>query len=152
MSRQGGRKLRQGRHRSADDGGGNGASADKGRGIWTISAIVSAYDGAIDMTQERRDRVYGMLMDLEKEQMRKMLLPENVAKGSWEHDHPLTLYVRLVEEMAELREELHLSFTYSKPPGRHLITEEEYQEILSECADVANFAAMIADVCSRLRA
>jgi len=88
-----------------------------------------------------------MVMNLAQEQMRKLRLPENRSKGSWENDHPLTLFVRLTEEVRELREELHLSFSFSSHSS--MLRREDLDKILSECADVANFAAMIADVCSR---
>lgn len=89
-----------------------------------------------------------MIDHLVLEMERKLQSPQNLRKGQWDHDHPHALFVRLCEEIKELRDELETVFS-NCVNTRHLITNEEYNAILSECADVANFAGMIADVCRR---
>lgn len=53
-------------------------------------------------------------------------------KGGWQGDDPLTLFERAYMELNEMYDAL----TAGAPA----------EEIASECADVANFVAMIADV------
>lgn len=68
-------------------------------------------------------------------------LQENAHKGHWrdrpDHCTPEQLFARLVDEVDELRAEL-MAIKRGKTDGR---------KIGRECADVANFAMMIADVC-----
>ncbi len=59
-------------------------------------------------------------------------LSENDKKEHWEKNTPTYLFHRLVQEVAELSEELN-SFGQS-------------ENIIKECADVANFAMMIASI------
>ena len=61
----------------------------------------------------------------------KMLLPKNIAKGDWRESRIRDLYVLLIGEVRELEAEL-----YSSGP---------HDNIVKECADIANFAMMIAD-------
>lgn len=73
------------------------------------------------------------LIRLGRQCLAKLNEPRNVAKGGWDACHPMELLRLLEVEVKELRAALsHLS------PNR--------EDVISECADVANFAAMIADV------
>jgi NTP pyrophosphatase (non-canonical NTP hydrolase) len=54
----------------------------------------------------------------------------------WKYDEPIALFNRLIEEAKELSEELDKKRPHT---GR----------VIKECADVANFAVMIADVMQR---
>jgi NTP pyrophosphatase (non-canonical NTP hydrolase) len=69
-------------------------------------------------------------------------LAENRHKGDrdmWRESDPLDLFKRLTEEVDELANELW------RPD-----IERNPERILRECADVGNFAMMIADVAGRL--
>lgn len=58
-------------------------------------------------------------------------LQENVHKGGWEHDSVASLLTRLFEEAYEICESVRVGM-----PAR---------SVYRECADVANFAMMIAE-------
>lgn len=60
-------------------------------------------------------------------------LKQNTHKGGWELDAPQELFAQMHEEIAELAAELDRS-------------KIDPKEVARECADVANFAMMIADV------
>jgi hypothetical protein len=67
----------------------------------------------------------------------KLNLPKNVAKAHWNGAHTGWLLARLKEETNELLEEMFQAFIHPE------IGKE--REIISECADIAAFAMMIAD-------
>ena len=60
-------------------------------------------------------------------------LRENAYKGSWREVSTGSLFTLLLHEVAELNEALH-----DAKPDRF--------KVVSECADILNFAAMIADL------
>ena len=70
-------------------------------------------------------------------------LAKNEHKGGWKDDGALELHQRIVEETDELRAEL---MKRRERPGH----ANNQAPILSEAADVANFAMMVADVCGCL--
>lgn len=70
-------------------------------------------------------------------------LAKNEHKGGWKDDGALELHQRIVEETDELRAEL---MKRRERPGY----ANNQALILSEAADVANFAMMVADVCGCL--
>lgn len=79
-------------------------------------------------------------MDWFAERMKqKLRKPENEAKGGWREDSPVDLLDRLLEEARELDAAIHLT----QDAGLH---EKFLYAVIDEAADVANFAAMIADV------
>ena len=65
-------------------------------------------------------------------QMEQTLL-DNDHKGGWRHMTIKELYSRLADEMGELQTEINFP-------------EQDMAAIINECADVANFALMVADV------
>ncbi len=69
-------------------------------------------------------------------------LRRNDSKGGWFKCKPLWLMCRLQEEMGELARELRV-FDLVDPAS---VTKLEQERIVRECADVAAFAMMIADV------
>ena len=70
----------------------------------------------------------------------RVKLRENDHKGHWEHCDPMWLFGKLRDEVQELAEELDASMG---PVGTSPFL------IARECADVAAFAMMIADVCAK---
>lgn len=62
-------------------------------------------------------------------------LQENDHKGGWQQCGKYWLFERMQEEMTELLQELSLFSNDAKNENR----------IIRECADIANFAMMIAD-------
>lgn len=85
-------------------------------------------------TPEERERLVGLLR---RHELGK--LEENVHKGHWENEDPLWLIERVFDEVAELKRALM----------EHLFEERPVEDVLRECADVRNFAAMIADVVTK---
>ena len=73
-------------------------------------------------------------------------LDANKGKGdNWLADEPLRLVTRLEQEVAELREVI------MRGRGHGQSAEEEFRGLVRhEAADVANFAAMVADRCGAL--
>ena len=63
-------------------------------------------------------------------------LQANEHKGGWKHDSAMSLLPRLRQEVQELT---------------RAVGEGTDEDILSEAADVANFAMMVADVCGELK-
>ena len=76
----------------------------------------------------RIDQEHEAVSSLRMSMLRK--LRKNAHKPSWRYDTPKNLLVQLIEEVEELEEALRTG---------------SFQDILDECADVANFAAMIHD-------
>lgn len=70
-------------------------------------------------------------------------LVANDHKSGWQQDTPEDLLLRLLEESAEVSTELRLN--------RGSWTDIDRAALVKECADVANFAMMIADVCGGLK-
>jgi NTP pyrophosphatase (non-canonical NTP hydrolase) len=64
-------------------------------------------------------------------QQMEQKLKENDHKQHWQNNHPYKLLDNLYEEAKELEEAIVMNFSA--------------KEIIKECADVANFAMMIAD-------
>ncbi len=73
------------------------------------------------------------------EMRRKLCTKRNLRKTHWGSTDTHILYIRLLQEAAELEAVLEL---YSRLPETR---EKMYKEVVKECADVANFAMMIAD-------
>ena len=73
-------------------------------------------------------------------------LKANRHKGGWQKCQPMDLYARLLDEQKELHESLVTHF--SKDPDAR---EHTAESVAKECADLANFAMMIADVVGGLR-
>ena len=71
------------------------------------------------------------------EMRKKLFEPRNIAKGGWRNDSLQDLLHRLSEETDELTDEI-----------RNYV-DRDYDAIVSEAADVANFALMVADVAAR---
>jgi len=69
-------------------------------------------------------------------------LRENEHKGGWENESLSWLYTRMIEEAEEVKEEIKAAFE----------REVDYNKIIREAADVANFAMMIADVARLIKA
>lgn len=67
-------------------------------------------------------------------QLEKLNDPRNVAKGGWIDEDPMHLFHLLEVEVRELQASLY-AMRINDP-----------DEVARECADVANFAAMIAEV------
>lgn len=84
------------------------------------------------MTREDRENAVDWFAERMKQKLRK---PENEAKGGWREDPFLVLLGRLNEERKELAAELC-------DDDKHSF---DYEAIMSEAADVANFALFIAD-------
>lgn len=61
----------------------------------------------------------------------KMGLPKNVAKGDWRNSNPEDIAIGLGREVMELAEAIR----DSEPP----------ENIINECADIANYCMMLAD-------
>lgn len=72
------------------------------------------------------------------------VLRQNDHKGGWKECEPDWLANRVLEEAAELKEAADAGAIHSPPD------KDEQEAIAREAADVANFAMMIADVCSAL--
>lgn len=84
------------------------------------------------MTREERESAVDWFAERMKQKLRK---PENEAKGGWREDPFLNLLSRLNEERKELVAEICDDDKYSF----------DYEAIMNEAADVANFAMFIAD-------
>ena len=69
-------------------------------------------------------------------------LRENDHKGGWGNESLLWLYTRMIEEAEEVKAEIKAAFD----------REIDYNKIIREAADVANFAMMIADNARRINA
>jgi NTP pyrophosphatase (non-canonical NTP hydrolase) len=69
----------------------------------------------------------------------KLNEPKNLAKSDWKGLDMPYLFSRLDEEVYELQNAL------CKPISKCVSSKAKKIEILKECADVANFAMMIAD-------
>ncbi|GIQ63546.1 hypothetical protein PACILC2_21140 [Paenibacillus cisolokensis] len=69
-------------------------------------------------------------------------LRDNDHKGGWENESLLWLYMRMIEEVEEVKAEIKAAFD----------REIDYNKIIREAADVANFAMMIADNARRINA
>ena len=80
-------------------------------------------------------RVRWFAEEMEKE------LKTNDSKGSWEDEDVLWLFGRLLEEVEELRVILEQSDGMESSCPDY----KDVPDIISEAADVANFAMMIAD-------
>ena len=65
-------------------------------------------------------------------------LQANDHKGGWRECHPFALFERLQEEVEEIRAQLNAD-------------PDDIAKLVAECADVANFAMMIADVIRRVK-
>lgn len=79
--------------------------------------------------------VFNPIVDWFAQQMKdKLGLPKNVAKGDW-RDLADTSY--LLQRLNEERRELISA----------MADDGSYDDIIKECADVANFSMMIADWC-----
>lgn len=88
-----------------------------------------------------RKEIKSFSEDMEKK------LKDNDHKGHWSKSSYAYLIQRLREEVDELDEELS-SFVIGQAMPRDLsgsYSIEQYGEVVEECADVANFAMMIAD-------
>lgn len=96
---------------------------------------VSGCNGLSGWDDDWHDRAYqeAELVALFAEAMKRKLA-KNRDKGGWENDSPEALLERLREEVDELAAAI-----LGGPNGTP-------QHVLDEAADVANFAAMIADV------
>ena len=66
------------------------------------------------------------------EQMEQKL-QANDHKGGWRNCTVEELYARLLDEVSELQSELNFP-------------EQDSDAIIAECADIANFAMMVADI------
>jgi hypothetical protein len=78
-------------------------------------------------------------------------LRENDFKGGWQRDNPKgDLFRRLMEEADELRTLLTVARVDIHAPPYMAMTKDERILTGRECADIANFAMMIADVCGGL--
>lgn len=92
-------------------------------------------------------RGYTIVSLLSQEMLRKMEKPENAAKGNnWREFSFYDLFSMLREEVAELSEQVMFVDSPDCHPSR-----ENLNAIISECADVANFCAMIVDKASAIR-
>lgn len=76
---------------------------------------------------------YHLMVEIFSGEMVEKLL-KNSHKGGWDSCTPAYLSRRLGNELKELREIMHDSYK----------TPETKNEIIRECADIANFAMMIA--------
>ncbi len=72
----------------------------------------------------------------------KYKLNINNYKGNWRTDSLRSLFIKLEIEVAELNTALYMA-EYTDPED---ITVHQLEEIVRECADVANFAMFIADM------
>ena len=74
-------------------------------------------------------------------------LAANDHKGGWEHDSAGALLRRLAQEVEELRRALQKRVPARLAGGRehHRVRSELQAAVLSEAADIANFAMMIAE-------
>ena len=82
-------------------------------------------------------------------------LRENDHKSGWKENHPIDLIVRLREETEEI---FAFGISLRSAQLRHnecrwapQQKSSQADEIGKECADVGNFAMMIADVCGALK-
>ncbi len=82
---------------------------------------------------EEEERIVAVLSAAQREKLR-----ENAHKSHWSTDSLSVLFDGLIDEVQELRIEI---FTNRG--------EDRAEKVLRESADVANFAAMIADVVAR---
>lgn len=69
----------------------------------------------------------------------KLNEPKNLEKGGWKDSFIDFLFHRLKEETIELQEELKQKMSC------YVSVQDRKEKVLKECADVANFAMMIAD-------
>jgi hypothetical protein len=77
--------------------------------------------------------VYRPVLEWFKERMdKKLAVPKNVNKGHWSNDSIWHLFTRVGIEVTELRLAI-------------VAVDNDPERIIDECADVANFAMMIAD-------
>jgi uncharacterized protein YihD (DUF1040 family) len=94
-----------------------------------------AWESLDSKEMEVRPAVMRFAQLMEKE------LQENDYKGAWEDMCDDELVYRLKEETTELEHALHTPCPYC---GEHM-KKSDQDDILSETADIANFAMMIAD-------
>ena len=101
----------------------------------TLEAIVSGFDKSPEPTSETWPHVLAFARLMEAK------LEKNRHKGNregWLKDHPWDLVERMLDETVEVQQ----CFTEGSD-GR--IEFEDVESLSKECADVANFAMMIAD-------
>lgn len=81
-----------------------------------------------DRPTAQRDRV-ALVFGLQDAMLAK--LHRDAHKGPWKHSDPMVLFTRLLDEAQELQ--------------AAVLKGEHPRAVLAEAADVANFAAMVAD-------
>ena len=69
----------------------------------------------------------------------KLMLPKNVAKGSWMGMTPREIMLRIMDERSELSDAVSLAMIQ---PSR-----ENFRAVLLEACDVAAFASFLCDPC-----
>jgi NTP pyrophosphatase (non-canonical NTP hydrolase) len=128
-----------------------------------ISSLLLESAALATEVQQLRDQLQAV--GVEREEPQRRWRPEVVAfadamerelrandhKGGWRDDHHDDLMSRLSDELLELQQALDLSRGKSAAYYPNNPNGPTWQSVvLSEAADVANFAMMIADVCEAL--
>ena len=85
-------------------------------------------------------RGWHAIMNLAQVSLMKLNQDRNAAKGGWADVCPHDLLKLLRREVVELEQAVAI---WDAPTGMTLADASE--DVIQECADVANFAAMIAD-------
>lgn len=80
------------------------------------------------------------ILNLAHRCIQKLNEPQNVKKGSWNNADPHELLRALRVELSELTYALNI---WDTPDGH---TKDTMRAVILECADVANYAAMLAEV------
>jgi len=91
-----------------------------------------------DYEREKISLVAKQLNIFQNDILNKLLMIKNIRKDVWKHESTEYLFKRLLEEVEELKIEIN----NSNYMIRHITIDNK---IVSECADIAAFAMMIAD-------
>lgn len=113
-----------------------------GQGAYAARHVQLAMEHEIDTLQwvlAGSERGAGEVAVFGRAMVHELNRPENAKKGGWSGCTADWLYMRAMEEMAEVKEALDLLHANNDNPQMRRM-------LLSELADVANFLMMIADV------
>lgn len=78
-------------------------------------------------------------------------LANNDHKVGWQEDHPVELLERVNEELSEVMELFPTPQINSITAHYNNPDPESIDDIISECADIANMAMMVAAQCRKLK-